>query len=82
MLAQPGLPPECLEVTPDVVALPVIPTEFRWRGHRLRTFNVVTALGTPQDVALQDLRIEWTVPADTEAEQFLRAQALPATALA
>ena len=38
----------------------------------LRLFNTITTLGTPQDVGLQELRIEMSFPADPETEALLR----------
>jgi hypothetical protein len=34
--------------------------------------TATTTFGTPQDVALQELRIEMSFPADEESELFLR----------
>jgi hypothetical protein len=34
--------------------------------------TTTTTLGTPQDVALQELRIEMSFPADDESDLFLR----------
>lgn len=72
MLALPGLPDECLAVLPEASAPPVIATEFRHGGRLVRLFNAITTLGTPQDVTLQELRIESSFPADAETEAFLR----------
>jgi transcriptional regulator with XRE-family HTH domain len=45
-------------------ALPVIPVSFAKDGRRFDFFSTVTTLGTPQDVALQELRIECFFPLD------------------
>jgi hypothetical protein len=42
----------------------VIPVSFRHGGRTLRFFSAVTVLGTPQDVTLQELRIESFFPLD------------------
>lgn len=50
-----------------------IPIELR-RGERtVRLITTTTTFGAPQDVALQELRIEMSFPADEESEAFLRA---------
>lgn len=49
-----------------------IPIELQFGERRVRLITTITTFGTPQDVALQELRIEMSFPADTESEQFLR----------
>jgi hypothetical protein len=44
----------------------------------LRLFSTIMTLGTPQDVTLQELRIETFFPADTESEAALK-QLAPAS---
>jgi len=73
LLALPGLPPECLIPRPEASAPPVVSTEFRKNGRSFRLFNMITTLGTPQDVTLQELRIECSFPADDETDVALRA---------
>jgi hypothetical protein len=38
---------------------------------RLRLFNTFTTFGTPQDVLLQELRIDMSFPADERTRRFL-----------
>ncbi|MGF6294711.1 helix-turn-helix domain-containing protein [Paraburkholderia sp. BR13444] len=61
--------------------LPMIPLGFISEGVVLRYFSMVTTVGTPQNVAAQELRIESMFPADeaTEArhQQLLAKHALP-----
>jgi transcriptional regulator with XRE-family HTH domain len=45
---------------------PFVPVVFAAPGLRLAFFSAVTTLGTPQDVTLQELRIECFFPADAE----------------
>lgn len=73
MLSQPGLPADCRNAQPDASTLPVVPTEFRAGERVLRLFNTITTLGTPQDVTLQELRIECSFPADAETDAALKA---------
>lgn len=44
--------------------MPVIPVRFEKDGRRHAYFSTVTTLGTPQDVTLQEIRIECFFPAD------------------
>ena len=48
----------------DKPAGPVLPMEFRKSGTALRMFTTIATLGTPQDVTLQELRIECFFPLD------------------
>jgi MmyB-like transcription regulator ligand binding domain len=43
--------------------------------HAVNFFSTVTTLGTPQDVTLQELRIECFFPADQTTEQRARSAA-------
>jgi transcriptional regulator with XRE-family HTH domain len=52
-------------VTPS---MPVIPLSFVSDGEVLRYFSMVTTVGTPQNVAAQELRLECMFPADDETE--------------
>jgi hypothetical protein len=46
----------------------LLPIHIRKDDFELRIFSTIMTLGTPQDVTLQDLRIETFFPADTESE--------------
>ena len=52
---------------------PTVPLEISIDGSTLTLFNTITTFGTPQDVALQELRIEMAFPADSKTESYLRA---------
>jgi transcriptional regulator with XRE-family HTH domain len=54
------------------VLSPTVPLEIAIDGATLRLFNAITTFGTPQDVGLQELRIEMSFPADSETEALLR----------
>ena len=64
VLALPGIPAAWR--TPDFATtpLPVLPVEFAKGGRELAYFSLVTTVGTPQDVTLQELRVESFFPAD------------------
>jgi len=46
----------------------LVPIHIRRDDSELRIFSTIMTLGTPQDVTLQDLRIETFFPADGESE--------------
>lgn len=54
---------------------PVLSLELRVGDTRLRLFNTFTTFGTPQDVSLQELRIDMSFPADEMTRRFLEAAA-------
>jgi transcriptional regulator with XRE-family HTH domain len=51
---------------------PVLAMHFRKADTSLRLFTTIATLGTPQDVTLQELRIECFFPADEETATILR----------
>jgi transcriptional regulator with XRE-family HTH domain len=60
---------------PDLLA-PTVPLELEVeRGVVLRLTNTLTTFGTPQDVGVQELRIEMAFPVDDVTESYLRAAA-------
>jgi transcriptional regulator with XRE-family HTH domain len=75
VLAYPDVPKRLRHGNSSVPALPVIPICFRKAAHAFDFFSTVTTLGTPQDVALQELRIECFFPANPETEARARALA-------
>jgi len=77
VLAYPEVPqpPSVPDETP---LLPIVPVGFARDGRAFAYFSTVTTLGTPQDITLQELRIECFHPADEatrRAAQTLRASA-------
>jgi hypothetical protein len=56
---------------PDAGA-PVLPMHFEKSGTRLRLFTVIATLGTPQDITLQELRIESFFPMDDKTREAFR----------
>ena len=65
--AYPDVEPRAV-VASAQMASPVIPIGFIRDGRRLNYFSMVTAVGTPQTVAAQELRLECMFPADEETE--------------
>ena len=54
---------------------PVLPMHFRKGDVSLNLFTALATLGTPQDVTVQELRIESFFPADDETAKVLRSWA-------
>jgi transcriptional regulator with XRE-family HTH domain len=83
--AYPGSPSqsllhELLQSTPtkyipeidDAPLSPTVALELEIGDEVLRLFNTLTTFGTPQDVTLQELRIEMSFPADDTSDALLR----------
>ena len=54
---------------------PVVPTILRAGGMRLALFATIAQFGTPEDLLLDDLKVELYFPADSESGEALRALA-------
>lgn len=72
VLAYPGVPAELRKPNLGVPLLPVLPIRFRHGTTSYDFFSTVTTLGTPQDVTLEELRIECFFPAGPETERLAR----------
>ena len=66
MLAYPGVPEDCRDLTLAPAGAPFLTVTFNAGGKRL---SWITTFGTPQDITLQELRIESFYPADEATEQ-------------
>ena len=66
VLSYPNVPKRLRHLDLATPSVPVIPMSFRKDRQVFNYFSTVTTLGTPQDVTLQELRIECFFPADTE----------------
>lgn len=60
------------DASSEIPLEPVIPLAIMVDGNCLRLFNTLTTFGTPQDVTLQELRIEMSFPADEATDRILR----------
>ena len=59
---------------PDLPATgPVVPTVYRMGALRLSMFTTIAQFGTPEDLTLDDMKIELFFPADAETADTLRA---------
>jgi len=52
---------------------PFLTINYRWNNSTLRFFSTITTFGSPQDVALQEMRIESFFPADEATRAALTA---------
>lgn len=68
----PDVPERPIVAPPSAIAEFVLPIHLRKDGVDVRTFSTIMTLGTPQDVTLQELRIETFFPADDASDQILR----------
>ena len=73
VLAYPGVPKRLRWLSLGAPSVPVIPVCFRKDDLAFNYFSTVTTLGTPQDVTLQELRIECFFPADEATGERARA---------
>jgi transcriptional regulator with XRE-family HTH domain len=75
LLAYEGVRPVLKTLTSDAAMGPVLPMHFRKGDVSLRLFTTIATLGTPQDITLQELRIECFFPMDADTARTLRAWA-------
>ncbi|MCR6486693.1 helix-turn-helix transcriptional regulator [Amycolatopsis sp. OK19-0408] len=69
VLDYPGVPPHLRELNTAAPVLPIVPIRYERSGRRFDYFSTVTTLGTPQDVTLQELRIECFFPMNDETRE-------------
>jgi len=72
VLGLPGMSAAARPPAPEGSPHPVLPMHLKREDLELRLFSTLTTIGTPQDVTLQDLRIESFMPADAASEARLR----------
>ena len=64
VLGYPGVPAAWSRPDLGAPLLPIVPVSFALDNERLNYFSAVTVLGTPQDITLQEIRIEAFFPLD------------------
>ncbi|MGH2610081.1 MAG: transcriptional regulator, partial [Tepidiformaceae bacterium] len=69
LLAFPGVPERFRRPRLEQATPPVFPVVFGEGRATLSFFSAVTTLGTAQDITLQELRIEFFLPADDETRE-------------
>ncbi len=72
LMDYPGIPEDwwSLDVTHELS--PVMPLTLNLGGNEVSLVSAVTTFGTPQDVTVEELRIELLFPADVQSEAFLK----------
>jgi transcriptional regulator with XRE-family HTH domain len=71
LLGHPGVPP-LSRVAPLETHTPVLNIHFRKGDTTLSVFTTIATLGTPQDVTLQEIRIECFFPSDAASAALFR----------
>jgi transcriptional regulator with XRE-family HTH domain len=69
LLSYPGVREAMARVTPPPDAAVVIPLRLELNGRWFSWFSTIATIGTPQDVTLEELRIESMFPADEETRR-------------
>jgi transcriptional regulator with XRE-family HTH domain len=72
VLEFPGVPRGFRRPNLETPLLPVLPVSFRKDDRTFNFFSTVTTLGTPQDITLQEMRIECFFPGDLETDRQIR----------
>jgi hypothetical protein len=72
LLDYPGVPALLHMPSLEEPQSPVLAMHFRKGQTSLRLFTTLTTLGTPQDVTVQEIRIECFFPADAATSQLFR----------
>jgi len=73
LLSYPAVPSRWRLLDLDDSPPPFLTIDYRWNNSTLRLFSTITSFGTPQDVALQEMRIESFFPADEATRAALTA---------
>ena len=71
LLAFPDVP-AISELITEEGQSPVLPMHFQRDGMSLRLFTTIATLGTPRDVTLEEIRIEFFFPMDEPTTQAFR----------
>jgi transcriptional regulator with XRE-family HTH domain len=77
VLDYPDVPAHLRALDATSPVLPIVPIRYERGGRRFDYFSTVTTLGTPQDVTLQELRIECFFPMTGETREHARELAGP-----
>ena len=72
-----GVRSAMLAAPPPIPEGPVLSMHFQKDSIRLRLFTTIATLGTPQDITLQELRIESFFPMDVETREVFHEWARP-----
>jgi transcriptional regulator with XRE-family HTH domain len=72
LLAYQGVPQALKELSPQQTTAPVLPMHFSKNEVSLKLFTTIATLGTPQDITLQELRVESFFPLDDDTGAIFR----------
>jgi MmyB-like transcription regulator ligand binding domain len=72
LLAFPDVPALSEAMTPDGGQSPVLPIHFQRDATSFRLFTIIATLGTPRDVTVEEIRIEFFFPVDEPTAQAFR----------
>src|SRR5262249_3008292 len=72
LLAYPGVPRHWRTPNPAIAAVPLLPLELCKGGVGMSFFTTLATLGTPQDITLEELRIESFFPTNQETEDTIQ----------
>jgi transcriptional regulator with XRE-family HTH domain len=75
LLGYPGVPARWSVPDPTITMPPLVGMQLRKDDLSLTFFSMITTMGTPRDVTLQQLKIECFFPADAATEQLARSLA-------
>ena len=75
IMAYPGVPASFRKLRFEERPQPVLTVDFVVGGKILSVFTTIATLGTPQDVTLQEVRIESFFPADDRSDALFRSLA-------
>jgi transcriptional regulator with XRE-family HTH domain len=72
LLAYPGIPDHWQRPDWQQPLSPLLPLELERAGIRISLFSMIALFGTPQDVTVDELRVETFFPADEATEGLIR----------
>lgn len=81
IFSYPDVPRTWRGLDPGAGFQPVIPVSFVKDDQTFNFFSTITTLGTPQDITLQEIRIESFFPSDPRTEDLARAMAAKAASI-
>lgn len=73
LLSYPAVPGRWRSLDLDDMPPPFLTINYKWNHSTLRLFSTITTFGAPQDIELQELRIESFFPADQATRAALTA---------
>jgi transcriptional regulator with XRE-family HTH domain len=75
LLSYPDVPRNWRHPPPGAPPMPIVPVSFAKDNQTFNFFSTVTTLGTPQDITLQEIRLECFFPSDSHTERRAREMA-------